>query len=85
VDEEPEIAVAVTPDLEQAAVPETDTSGSQLDLQGMQIDSRQERRQRLLCVRIALPKGKDVILGILANGEVAHLRHGCFRFVNFAA
>jgi hypothetical protein len=36
------------------------------------------------CSRIALPKSKGVTLGILAHGEIAHLRHGRFGHADFS-
>ena len=37
------------------------------------------------CCRIALPKSKGVALGILAHGEITHLRHRRFCHADFAA
>src|SRR5438552_9949882 len=36
------------------------------------------------CRRIALPKPKGVALGILAHGEITHLRHGRFGHANLS-
>src|SRR5262249_23664233 len=40
---------------------------------------------KLFCVRVALPNPKPVALGILAHGEVSHLRHCGFRHADFSA
>src|SRR6266513_103611 len=36
------------------------------------------------CRRVALPKSKGVALGILADGEITHLRHGRFSHADFS-
>src|SRR5213594_691429 len=37
------------------------------------------------CVFVSFPKGKRVVLRVLADGEVTHLRYGAFRHADFAA
>src|SRR6267378_6843679 len=40
---------------------------------------------QLFCVLIPFPDGEGVVFRVLANGEIAHLRHGGFGHADFAA